>query len=192
MSRVADTEKRKLGTFPFVVGGMSFIPLVGVLFGVVAIAWGLVTKRGGGKKLAIIGAPGIACTFIIYGSLFYFGFVQRGGVYDHLRGQLAQTMLNSLVPAVETYRVEHGSYPESLEELRNSLPKNSFIMVADPRNVGFGHTPSSFYYERVGNDHYYLRAVGPSGKPFGAGDLVPQVDPASLNKLGLLIEPSKQ
>ena len=32
-----DEQQEKLGTFPFVIGGMSFIPLIGVLFGLVAI-----------------------------------------------------------------------------------------------------------------------------------------------------------
>jgi hypothetical protein len=43
----------RLGTFPFVVGGLSFIPLVGVLFGVTSIAWGLLSKRRGGKTLGL-------------------------------------------------------------------------------------------------------------------------------------------
>jgi hypothetical protein len=192
VSTDANQKERKLGTFPFVLGGMSFIPLLGILFGIAALTWGLVTKRAGGKKLALIGAGGIGFTFVLYGGLFYFGFVQRGGVYDHLRDQMAQSMLNSLVPAIEYYKVEHGSYPESLEELRKSLPKNSFIFVADPRNVGFGRTPENYYYKRVGDNHYYLRGVGQSGKPFGPDDIVPQVDRASLSKLGLLIEPPNQ
>jgi hypothetical protein len=192
VSTTPQQQTRKLSPIPYVLGGLSFIPVLGVLFGIVAITWGLATERSGGKKLAVIGASGIAFTFIIYGGLFYFGFVQRGSVYDHLRDQLVQTMLNTLVPAIETYKVEHGSYPENLEELRKSLPKNSFILVQDPRNVGFGRAPTNFYYERVGENHYYLRAVGSSGKPFSPDDVVPQVDPAAQSKLGLLIDPPKQ
>lgn len=40
-------KKEKLGTFPFVIGGMSFIPLLGVVFGLVAIVWGLFSKKDG-------------------------------------------------------------------------------------------------------------------------------------------------
>lgn len=58
MSTTTDSSE-KLGTFPYVIGGMSFIPLIGILFGFVAIVWGLVTKKQGGKRLAAIGAGGI-------------------------------------------------------------------------------------------------------------------------------------
>jgi len=100
MSTTTDSSE-KLGTFPYVIGGMSFIPLIGVLFGLVAIVWGLVTKKQGGKRLAAIGAGGIGFSFVLYGALFYFGFAQRGGVYDDLRVKLAQTSINSLVPSIE-------------------------------------------------------------------------------------------
>ncbi len=95
-------KNEKLGAFPFVIGGLSFIPLVGVLFGVAAIVWGLCTSRAGGRKLIILGGAGISFTVLLYGGLFYFGFVQRGGVYDELRTKLARTMPDSLVPAGES------------------------------------------------------------------------------------------
>jgi hypothetical protein len=94
---MGDGGDRRLGRFAFIVAGLSFIPLIGALFGLIAIAWGLVKRKSGGRKLALIGTTGIAFSFIIFGSLFYFGFVQRGGIYDNLRVKLAQSGLNSLV-----------------------------------------------------------------------------------------------
>jgi hypothetical protein len=64
-------EGKPLGYLAYVVGGMSFFPLLGVAFGLIAIVWGLAARRRGGAKLAIVGAAGIAFTFIIYGALFY-------------------------------------------------------------------------------------------------------------------------
>ncbi|RYG97371.1 MAG: hypothetical protein EON58_09920 [Alphaproteobacteria bacterium] len=61
----ASTSQEKLGTFPRVIGGMSYIPLLGVPFGIIAIIWGLVTKKLGGKRLAAIGAGGIAVTVVL-------------------------------------------------------------------------------------------------------------------------------
>src|SRR5437899_13089066 len=97
-------QNNRLGALPFVLGGISFIPMLGIAFGITAIVWGLVTRKHGGKKLAAIGAGGILLTAITYGSLFYFGFVQRGGIYDDLRRRLAQTELNSLVQSIEYYK----------------------------------------------------------------------------------------
>jgi hypothetical protein len=184
----ASTPQEKLGTFPRVIGGMSYIPLLGVPFGIIAIIWGLVTKKLGGKRLAAIGAGGIAVTVVLYGSLFYFGFVQRGGVYDDLRVKLGQTTINSLVPVIEFYKVQNGKYPESLEALQKSLPKDSFTSTFDPTIVGPGTKPRYFYYERVGDDHYFLRGLGADGQPFTADDIVPEIPSAPGSKLGLLVK----
>jgi hypothetical protein len=184
---VAETNE-KLGGLPFVIGGLSFIPLLGIPFGIAALIWGIRTKKTGGKKLALLGGAGILVTFILYGSLFYFGFVKRGGMYDDLRTQLAQSSLDSVVQAVEFYRLQHGEYPESLKVLQESLPKTSMIFVLDPTDVKIGGTPRYFYYERVGAEHYYLRGVGPDGLPFTSDDILPGVKATPEGKLGLLIE----
>ena len=189
MTTADSANPEKLGTFPFVVGGMSFIPLLGVLFGIIAIVWGLVTKKGGGKRLAAIGAGGIGFTIVIYGALFYFGFAQRGGVYDDLRAKLAQSTINSLVPSIELYKTQNGRYPESLKILQDSLPKDGFVTVFDPSVVALGGEPRYFFYERVGEDHYYLRGLGADGKPFTADDVVPQIALQPGSKIGLLVEP---
>ena len=182
-------ETKSLGAFPFVLGGLSFIPLIGVLFGLIAIGWGLINRRRGGKKIALIGAGGIAFTIILYGGIIYFGFFQRGGIYDDLRSKLAQNNLNSAVQAVEFYRLSHGQYPDSLATLKSSLPKDSAnsLNLVDPRILS-ADKDRYFYYQRVGQDHYYLRGVAPDGKPFSPGALVPQVGTSGSN-IGLLTEP---
>ena len=52
-------QKEKLGVFPYVVGGISYIPLIGVPIGIITIIYGLITRKRGGKILALIGAGGI-------------------------------------------------------------------------------------------------------------------------------------
>jgi hypothetical protein len=190
---VADTDQERLGAIPYLVAGMSFIPLIGVLFGLVAIVWGLVTPKRGGKRIAAIGSGGIAFTIVLYGALFYFVFAQRGGIYDELRTKLAQSSINSLVPMIEFYKIQNGKYPESLEALRASLPKDTFAMVFDPSvPSGLEARPRYFFYERVGDDHYYLRGLGADGQPFTADDIVPQVPSAPDSKLGLIIQRQSQ
>jgi hypothetical protein len=180
---------RKLGAGAFVVGGLSFIPLIGVLFGIAAIVWGLVSRKKGSKALALVGASGIAFTVALYGGLFYFGWVQRGGIYDELRARLAQDQLNRLVHSIEFYKTTHDEYPSSLEQLNEAVGKNTAIFVHDPTDMGSDLKPRYFHYERVGTDKYYLRSVGPDGQPFTSDDIVPQVNDALLPKLGLLIAP---
>ena len=180
-------EQQKLGAFPYVIAGVSFIPGIGILFGIVAIIWGLVTKKLGGRKLAIIGACGISFSIVLYGSLFYFGFVQRGGVYDDLRAQLSKSTITSLVQAIEFYRTQNGHYPDSLETLRKSLPKNSMVYVFDPTDVKMGGKPRYYYYALKDNSHYYLLGVGPDGKPFTSDDILPDIKVKPNSGIGLLI-----
>lgn len=166
----------------YAFGCASFVPLLGVVIGIVAIVIGLGSRKKGGRLLALLGAGGIAFSVILYGSLFYFGFVQRGGIYDGLRAQMAQSTINELVPQIEFYRLQHGTYPPSLDALRRASAGQSMLMTFDPSSV----IPRPFYYEPVGNDHYYLRGVGPDGKVFTADDLIPDVDIPVDGRIGLL------
>ena len=100
---------------------------------------------------------------------------------------MAHSQLDTLVPAIEFYKVGYGAYPASLAELQKALPKNSFFSVFDSSSTMVG-MPQHYFYERVGTDHYYLRGVGPDGVPFTADDIVPEVDPSVAGKIGLLID----
>ena len=185
-------EKETLGTFPYILGGISFIPLIGILFGIITIIWGLSTKKSGGKKLAIIGTCGISLSIALYGSLFYFGAVQRGGVYDDLRVKLSQTTITSLVQAIEFYKIQNGNYPKSLESLSESLPENSMVTVFDPAIPPLSAEPRYYHYQLEGSSHYYLLGVGPDEKPYTNDDLVPDVEVKSSGGIGLLIHDSSQ
>src|ERR1700722_10801547 len=184
----ANAGREQIGTSAYVIAGLSYIPLIGVAFGIAAIVWGIASSKAGRLKVALIGAGGIAFTIVLYGGLAYFGFVQRGGIYDHLRAQLAQQELYTLVQAVEFYRLQYGSYPDSLKQLQATLPKQSLVMVFDPADFRLGSGPRYFYYERVGTDHYYLRSAGADGQPFTADDIVPDITIAPNSKIGLLLD----
>jgi len=179
-------EQKKLGAFPFVISGVSFIPGIGVIFGIIAIIWGLVTKKLGGKKLAIIGACGIGLNIIIYSSLFYFGFVQKGGVYDDLRVQLSKNTITSLVQTIEFYKTRNGQYPESLEVLHKSLPENSMVFVHDPTHVQMGGEQRYYHYELKDQNHYYLLGIGQDEMPYTSDDILPNVEINKKSNVGLL------
>ena len=59
-----EMSSEKPGTFPFVAGGISFIALIGILFGSIAIIWGLAARKSGGKRQAAVGAAGIGVTIL--------------------------------------------------------------------------------------------------------------------------------
>lgn len=181
-------EKRseeKLGRYSYVLGGLSYIPLFGVLFGIFSIAWGLVSRKRGGLALALIGLGGIAFSGILYGGLFYFGFVQRGGVFDELRTRMAKSNLTSLVQSIEFYKLQNGRYPEGLEVLAKSVPKEQPVFIHDPSIEMAGKKSPYFHYQLTENGNaYYLLGVGPDGKPFTADDILPEIDTTKSGSIG--------
>lgn len=183
----AATGGSRLGVFAYIIGAFSFIPGLGILFGIASVVWGAVTKKEGGRTLLIMGASGIGLSMVLYSVLFYFAFVQRGGVYDGLRVQMAESSVTTLVQAIEFYKVQNGHYPDSLETLAKSLPRNTMVFVFDPSEPGFGRQPRYFYYELVDDSHYYLLGVGADGKPFTSDDVLPKIKAGPDSKIGLLI-----
>ena len=45
MDTLPSESDKRLGAFPYVIGGLSYIPLIGVIFGIISIVWGLL-RRG--------------------------------------------------------------------------------------------------------------------------------------------------
>ncbi|MDO6525750.1 type II secretion system protein GspG [Motilimonas sp. 1_MG-2023] len=172
-------QQKSPGCLGFVIGGMSFIPLIGVFFGIVAIVWGFAIKS---TKLKIVGFAGILFTVVVYGALGYFGFVEKGGVYDDLRTSLAKSTLSSAVQAIEFYKVQHGHYPASLETLENSLPENSMVFLQDPSLVESSDS-KYFYYVLINENEYHIRAYGRDGILNTNDDVLPE----PIEKIGLVV-----
>ncbi len=59
------TDKKGIGYAPIIFGVASFIPFIGVVFGVVAIVWGLVRIKVGGVKPVILGVCGIPFSILL-------------------------------------------------------------------------------------------------------------------------------
>lgn len=178
-------RKEKLGYFPFVVGGMAYIPLVGVLFGAAAIIWGVLKRKQGGTKLALIGVGGIFFTLSLYSGLFLFGQAMRGQENGFLKSVFPNIALNQLVQVIEVYKIQQGGYPKSLEDLEKVIPEKSRSLLEDPR-VGSAGETRSYYYELVDSEHYYLLGVGEDGKPFTEDDDMPSSYLFFLGGAGLL------
>jgi hypothetical protein len=174
--------KPSVGCLAYTIGGASFIPLIGVFFGLIAIVWGIVRRV---RSLIMLGACGILFTIVIYSALFYFGFHQRGGVYDKMRAQMAATMLNSAVKEIEYYKLQHGHYPASLQDLDTKDPKK-LPTIFDPTAMERKGADKYFYYELdASGTSYFLRSVGPDGIPFTADDILPSIPEEERSHTGL-------
>jgi hypothetical protein len=172
--------KESAGCLGYVIGGMSFIPLIGVLFGIVAIIWGFKSTN---SKLKYVGSAGIIFTVLLYGSLGYFGFVQEDGVYDELRATMTKTQLTGAVQAIEFYKVQNGEYPDSLETLQKSLPENSMVFLHDAAQVNIEEM--KLYYYKVINEHsYHIRSYGRDGLINTMDDILP----SPIENVGLVAD----
>lgn len=187
-----EKSEEKLGRYSYLLGGLSYIPLIGVLFGIFSIVWGLVSRKRGGLALALIGLGGIAFSCVLYGTLFYKSFVERGGTFDELRLRMAKHNLTTLVQSIEFYKLQNGKYPQSLETLRESLPKEQAVFIQDVVAVemGKGERSPYYFYEIIDNGNaYYLFSAGPDGKPFTADDIFPEVDASKSASIGFRMPP---
>lgn len=175
-----------VGCVAYGIGGLSFIPLIGIPFGLVAIIWGVVRSAWG---LACMGVAGILFSVVLYGSLFYFGFHQRGGVYDELRGRMAVTMLNDLVKEIEFYKLQHGHYPAALSEFNTKDTKKP-VFTMDPTAMQRGDAINAFFFYELEPEgkFYFLRSVGADGVPFTADDVLPSLSEEERKNTGLHLE----
>jgi len=182
----ADSRK-PLGCLPYAIGGASFIPLVGVVFGLIAIAWGIARRAW---QLIVLGACGILFTVVIYGALFYFGFFFRGGMFDHLRSQLAVGMLNDCVKEIEFYKIQHGHYPASLSDVDPKDTKTQFPKCIDPTIVDLNPNRDRHFFYQLdpSGSFYFLRSVGPDKIPFTSDDIVPTIAEDERKNTGLRIQ----
>jgi hypothetical protein len=190
---------RKLGILAYVLAGLSVLPVIGVAIGAIAITWGLNTRKAHGKRLATFAVLGVALSVGLSAALYRevgdYGLLrqlQRLDTFDLMRAGIARSALDRLVFAIEFYKVQHGRYPETLDELSASVPQDVQIIVIDPMTVRVGKVPANFFYRRVDSEHYYLRSVGPDGIPFTADDIVPGIEVTPGSKLGLLKKPPTQ
>ncbi|MEO9167619.1 MAG: hypothetical protein ABI230_04370 [Aestuariivirga sp.] len=188
---MSEEKTRQIGIGSYIVVVLSFIPLVGIFFAIVAIIMGLRKFNEGGKRLIMLGCLGLVLTFSIYGTLFYKTFERRGGLFGDGFNLLAKGMVTDLVRGIEYYKLVNGRYPEDLIELKNSLAKVTFMGVDDASStgtLGSKSMPTFFYQLSEDKNHYYLLGVGPDQKPFTADDILPDIPEQERVKTGLLIK----
>lgn len=174
------------------VAAVSFIPLIGIPFGLSSIVWGISKWRTGGKNLVWLGSGGIVLTIVLYSSIAFTGMrIERTGVFDSQKEKLSITQLHMLLPVIEYFKLQHDKYPASLDELREqtNFPLNFIDMTQIRFFPSSNEPPRMFYYELdVSGDYYYLLGVGPDGQPFTADDILPDVSADEMNKIGYRVK----
>jgi hypothetical protein len=163
---------------PYLLGLLCLLPLIGAFVGLGLLLYGLLKYKD--KWLSIIGAAGIAWTIIVYSSLFYAG--THASVFKKGFEEISQMQLNSLVKNIEFYKLAHGTYPDSLQQL---LKDDQLAPIYDAVQ-GMSTKANSYYsYQKTG-DKYLLFSSGQDGIPNTKDDLFPQVTITDSSKIGLI------
>ena len=168
-NKQANQETKGAPVILIILSGLSFIPLIGVFFGCLSIIISIFNfKRF--KLLFILGCSGILLTVILYSSVYYIGFKQRGGVADYSRVEMDKDFLKYIKQSLIKYKSLHGYYPNSLNEFKNlGLP------IKDPiYNIIRGYKGDSLFYYQVKADTFQLFSVGLDGVPFTKDDIYPR------------------
>ena len=174
-----------MGKITYVIAWLSFIPIIGLIFGTIAVSLGLCLKRAGRFKVIGIGLIGIFFTIGLMSLLTNYAFE---GTF--IRGKLTQLILDNIQVNVENYKIKYGEYPESLEGLKKISSDGAADFTYDLMDIKGGFSPKQLYYKKVDNTHYYLRSLGVDGIPFTDDDMLPQL-PVSEQPSGLLTHPKK-
>lgn len=165
-------DKKRLNTSDYIIAVLSFIPLVGVLFGIISIAFGFTKKS---NLLKVLGSLGIFTTIIVYSALYYFGFKTESS-YENWN-VFTKNNLNKGFIYIEYYKTQNQTYPDSLEYFKKYDDFSSFIDT--PKG-------NKFYYEKVSDTSYYFFGIGKDEIPFTDDDQYPTLSEDGLKQNGLI------
>jgi len=175
-------EKNKTPIILIILGSLSLIPFLGVIFGIIAIVISLFSFRRF-KVLFILGISGIMITFFTFLGLSIHAInMEKSGKYDTIKIQTTEMFLNNVSDEIENYKYKNGSYPDSLEQIANS---NKLVLITDIFNINNTNNisgkkenslnpkaPGNYFY-KVENDTFILFSVGKDGKRFTKDDILP-------------------
>ena len=154
---------------PYLLGLLCLIPLIGAFVGLFLLLYGIFKYKD--KLLTIMGAAGIGITIFAYSFLFY--NLRYGKTTSAAFARISQMQINSLVKHIEFYKMQYGTYPDSLEQVSKD---DETVMIQDPLLLR-RMDPSAdlnFRYKK-GKDTYILFSVGEDGVPGTADDIYPSL-----------------
>ncbi len=162
-------------------GLLCLVPNFGAICGIILIIRGLTEFKD--RKLVLIGIGGLAVTVIFITTFKY--EVEHATVFTDLRTKQAQGGMNSIVKQIEFYKMQNGSYPDSLQQIN----KEDMLMSINDPFLGFKDRKLRSYtynYQNLGNK-YTLFSVGPDGLPNTKDDIYPNLKINDASKCGLMI-----
>ena len=159
-------------------GLLGLIPLLGAIVGAVLILLGIF--RFSNKTLVYIGSACILFTVAIYSYLFN---VSKGDEVATGFATIAQMQVNSLVKDIEFYKIQHGVYPNKIENLQDN---DKLVSIIDPILLNYSTEGNlNYHYEKVG-ERYKLYSVGVDRIENTADDIYPTLSNSDSTRIGFI------
>lgn len=155
-------------------GILTIVRILGLIVGVLLFRKGILLKN---RSLLIIGAIGILLTAAFFvGGLFYSKYSDVGKA-KHV--ELARISLNELIRDIEYYKIQFGSYPDSLQQLERV---DNMVFIMDPLSQKglFSEHLDYLNYKKLDSAHYTLFSAGFDRIPYTDDDVYPN-NPDPLN-----------
>lgn len=165
------TEKKKQTPIPFIVlGGLSFIPMVGFVIGLLSVIISFFSFRKF-KVLFILGISGMVFTMAIIGWLYFVGMIPGTRKYAENWVPMDRYFLKQIQKDLVLYRNKHGDYPKQLQDLHSQDP---YLTLKDPLTTWIkNYKGDSLFYYKTTADSFQLFSVGLDGKPYTKDDIFP-------------------
>jgi hypothetical protein len=158
---------------PYNRGWWSLLPLIGGIHGIIMIVNGIFRYKD--TKYALLGLGGILVTVAVYAPLVYKS--RQGTAFV----DMSKMQLNGLVKEIEFYKLQNGTYPDSLEQLDI---KDGFTSIHDPiLNI---KDNDKYNYHKIRNK-YTLFSSGLDQIPNTSDDIYPSLS-IDTSKIGLIIK----
>jgi hypothetical protein len=123
----------------------------------------------------LVGIGDIIFTFV------FWSFIETTSFDSGAFRDLSQSGLNDLVRSIEFYKIQHGDYPDSLQQL---LPGLNRSQITDFMQIGHTKGNADLYnYKKLGTK-YVLYSSGEDHIPNTRDDLYPNI-PIDSGKIGL-------
>ncbi len=180
-AQVRGSQSKPSFTFKpgYLLAILCVLPVVGFFVGFLVLMLRIVHYKD--RVFVIMGVIGMLITVVIYASMIY--YTETSGATEDGFASIAQTQLNDLVKSIEFYKLQNGSYPDSLHQIET---KDSFISIDDPIQIFKRNKKSIIYqYRKVGNK-YSLFSVSKDGKPNTADDIYPTLSNTDTSKMGFI------
>jgi hypothetical protein len=178
-------SKDEISGLEYGLGWSSFIPVLGLFLGLGAIVAGANKLKSGGAKLITLALLGILLgtvgSLVLVQQLIFHRF-STSAVGKDIHQTMAKNYLKQTVMALEYYKLVHGAYPNTLDEVKG---EGIYFLHDGSAGTEIGNIHQLHAYALQPDGlHYRLMDTGPDGITGTADDIAPVMSPEELERTG--------